>query len=366
MNMSRDEAIRLLQSGGVDEWNRQRDPNDWLPNLAEAQLADSWLARGNFAGAGFRDADFSRAQLGCADLREADLREATLFEAQLFGTNLSWSDLRGADLRRCALDLANLNGAKVAGADFSGARVQATSFGAIDLSEARGLEIIHFFGTCIIDRATFAASCGRIAPSFLVGCGLEPWELPLVRAYTAEATVQQLSADFEEAHRLRAGLGGGVFLSYSHEDSRLADKLYEALRHNSYSVWLDRRDSTAGSVERQIRERIARSRAVVVILSRHSVSSAWVEFELRLALERERGEGNDVLCPISVDNSWQAATAEPWSALGSKVILDFAQWGDDEAFASTYERLVRGLASHYANPTEPGAWKGGRLHEDVP
>ncbi|MEQ8767135.1 MAG: toll/interleukin-1 receptor domain-containing protein [Planctomycetota bacterium] len=346
MNMPRDEAIRVLQSGRVREWNLRRDPSDWLPDLASAELSGAYLARGDFVGAGFEGANFARAQLGYADLREAHLKGANFVQAQLVGANLAGADLRDADLRGSTLDEANLSGARLSGVNLSEARVGRTLFTGVDLSAVNGLDRILFFGPCSIDRAAFEASDGHIPPSFLLGCGLDPWELPLVRLYSCALDKQSVSALMDAAHRLKAG-HSLILISYAHEDSSLVDRLYQALVNEAHVVWMDRRDSTGGDIETQVRDRIEAADAVIIVLSQHSLASTWVEIELQIALDLENTRDQQILCPISVDDSWQSKIAGPWQAVSRKTVLDFSVWGEDAAFDSGFQRLSKGLRTFF-------------------
>ena len=116
------EAVRLLQSGKINEFNDKRAIEFKILSLRDADLRDADL----------RDADLRDADLRDADLRDADLRDADLRDADLMGANLSRSDLDGADLMG-----ANLSGADLMGANLSGARLVGTNLGGVDLAGAR-------------------------------------------------------------------------------------------------------------------------------------------------------------------------------------------------------------------------------------
>ena len=111
------EAVKLLQSGKINEFNDKRAIEFKILSLRDADL---------------RDADLRDADLRDADLRDADLRDADLRGADLRGANLSRSDLDGADLMG-----ANLSGADLMGANLSGARLVGTNLGGVDLADAR-------------------------------------------------------------------------------------------------------------------------------------------------------------------------------------------------------------------------------------
>jgi uncharacterized protein YjbI with pentapeptide repeats len=116
------EAVRLLQSGKINEFNDKRAIEFRNLSLRDADLRDADL----------RDADLRDADLRDADLRDADLRDADLRDADLMGANLSRSDFDGADLMG-----ANLSGADLMGANLSGARLVGTNLGGADLAGAR-------------------------------------------------------------------------------------------------------------------------------------------------------------------------------------------------------------------------------------
>ena len=101
------EAVRLLQSGKINEFNDKRAIEFKILSLRDADLRD-------------------------ADLRDADLRDADLRDADLMGANLSRSDLDGVDLMG-----ANLSGADLMGANLSGARLVGTNLSGVDLADAR-------------------------------------------------------------------------------------------------------------------------------------------------------------------------------------------------------------------------------------
>jgi len=116
------EAVKLLQSGRISEFNNKRTNEFKMLSLSGADLRDSDL----------RDADLRDADLRDADLRDADLRDADLRDADLMGANLSTSDLDSADLMG-----ANLSGADLMGANLSGARLVGTNLSGADLTNVR-------------------------------------------------------------------------------------------------------------------------------------------------------------------------------------------------------------------------------------
>lgn len=87
----------------------------------------------------------------------------------------------------------------------------------------------------------------------------------------------------------------------------------------------------------------------MVVLSEHSVKSAWVEDEVEAAFERERRDGTTVLFPIRVDDAvmdTNAAWAE--SIRRTRHIGDFRRWKDHDEYQKALARLIRDLQADTA------------------
>ncbi|MEU8632696.1 toll/interleukin-1 receptor domain-containing protein [Amycolatopsis sp. NPDC048633] len=94
-----------------------------------------------------------------------------------------------------------------------------------------------------------------------------------------------------------------IFISYSHADKDFVDKLAIQLVQNSVSVWLDRWEIRVGdSLISKVQEAIKGASALLVILSRTSVNSAWVQKELNSGLIRELDERRVVVLPILIED----------------------------------------------------------------
>jgi uncharacterized protein YjbI with pentapeptide repeats len=157
--MDRDEALKLLRSGGeggdedgrVAGWNLRRRAGEAIPDLSGANLSDAYLRGANLSGVNLHEADLIRAFLLDADLSGADLGGANLRGARLGGTNLSGADLGGANLSEAILHRgylletnlsgailrkANLEGANLHGAVLSRAFLVSAILRTADLREA--------------------------------------------------------------------------------------------------------------------------------------------------------------------------------------------------------------------------------------
>ena len=139
------EAVKLLQSGRISEFNNKRTNEFKMLSLSGADLRDADL----------RDADLMGANLSTSDLDSADLMGANLSGARLVGTNLSGADLTnvrlwGANLARTRLWGANLRdahlvGAKLHGTNLGGARLAGANLGGARLAgvDLSGADLNH-------------------------------------------------------------------------------------------------------------------------------------------------------------------------------------------------------------------------------
>jgi predicted nucleotide-binding protein len=79
-----------------------------------------------------------------------------------------------------------------------------------------------------------------------------------------------------------------VFLSHSHEDRRFVRGLWSKLGKSGIKVWVDEAEIKVGeSLIKKLSEAIGSVDFLVVVLSRSSVRSEWVQREVELAINQE-------------------------------------------------------------------------------
>jgi uncharacterized protein YjbI with pentapeptide repeats len=315
--VANDEHLGLLQEGAA-MWNDWRKRNaDIRPELRGANLLGVDLG-----GADLRGADLFGATLAGADLNGADLRDALLFAANLHGADLYAANLSGADFQK-----ANLTGADLRGADLSGATFIDTIFGDLDLKQTIGIDNCKHLGPSIVDFQTLFRS-GILPLSFLRGCGLPDLLIEYLPSLRAEA-IQFYSC----------------FISYSAKDEFFAERLHADLQNKGVRCWFAARDLPIGAKTwDDIDEAIRLRDKLLVILSKASIDSDWVEDEVNKAYAEERSRKQVVLFPVRIDNV-VTSTNEPWAVKlrDQRNIGDFRQWKRPEAYQKSLERLLRDL-----------------------
>jgi hypothetical protein len=288
--MDRDEAIRLLKGEGIAEWNRRREDEGLIPDLSGA--------------------DLSGADLSGADLHVADLSGANLSRADLWRADLSVADLSGAILTEaiCAF----------------------TTFGNVDLSEVKGLDSIRHIGPSTIDIDTLFLSRGKIPEAFLRGCGVPDQLIEYLPSIIGSMSPIQFHS---------------CFISYSSKNQPFAERLHADLQANGVRCWIDNKDLKIGDkIRDRINEAIRVYDRLMLVLSKQSIASDWVEGEVEAALERERREKKTVLFPIRLDQAVMGSE-KGWASHIRQMrhIGDFRKWKNHDAYQTAFTRLLRDL-----------------------
>ena len=326
--MANQEHLDILAKG-VEAWNawRRRNPNT-LCELSDSNLSRAVLSRANLGLVRLRGATLSEATLTGSDLTAADLGGADLRGAHLRNANLTGANLTGADLTGANLRLANLKNTAVNNTNLDGAKVGLTSFADIDLSTARNLGKVQHAGPSSIGLDTIYRSHGKIPESFLRGAGVPEGFIMFMKSLAGAAL------DFYS-----------VFISYSTRDREFAERLHTDLQAKAVRCWFAPEDLTIGDKFRsRIDESIRTHDKLLIVLSKDSIRSPWVEKEVEAAFERERRENRIVLFPIRLDDAVME-TSEAWAAdiRRTRHIGDFTGWQQHARYMKAFERLLRDL-----------------------
>lgn len=284
-----------------------------IANLCDAKLINTDLTDANLSRAKLRNADLSHAKLRNADLNHADLTDANLFGADLNNVDLSKADLTGAIL--------------------SNVEIGYTIFGLTNLSTCIGLETVEVTAPCTIDFQTLRAS-RNLPQSFLLKIGLPELYIDYLPDFYQNEGIHLYPA----------------FLSHSHADKPFARKLYEVLIARGVNVFFDEKKLKPGDeIFNSLSRGIELYDKTILVCSRHSLSSWWVDQELEMVMEKERtlqkeiGEKIGLLIPITIDDyifTWQDGKR---MAIKNRIIGDFSNWQDDAAFEKALNDLIHAL-----------------------
>jgi uncharacterized protein YjbI with pentapeptide repeats len=309
-------------------------------NLSRADLEKAKLGHVKLTGANLTGAFLIWTDLSGADLSAANLSRADLTETDMGQVNLTGANLTGARLHRTYLHAADLTGARLCGADlgktdfvravlsetdFSNARLSHVIFAYSDLTKAIGLDTCKHDGPSIIEPSMLSHN---LSISFLRGCGLPEHVIEYLPSLTG------IAIGFYTC-----------FISYSAKDQTFADRLHADLQNKGVRCWFAPHDLPTGAkIWDAIDEAIHLRDKLLVILSKASIGSDWVEDEVNKAYAEERSRKEIVLFPIRIDNVMMSTT-EPWAVKlrDQRNIGDFRQWKKPEAYQKVLGRLLRDL-----------------------
>ncbi len=337
--MANAQHLAILKQGAKSWENYKYTYPRIQPDLRGADLKGFNLSGYNFVKNEFKEVDFSKAKLIGADFlgadiihcnfSEADLSNATLSSATIVGGDFSRANLKGAHFHWTTLDRV-----KIDGGNFSDSIMGDTKFLGIDLSGMRGIEKIVHERPSSIDLNSILMSGINIPKSFYEGLGVpEVWASYFPTLLGAMEPIEFMSC----------------FISYSNVDSEFIQKLYGGLKENKVPVWLDREDLKIGDRTQNTIDKAIRVRdKLMVILSKNSIASDWVEWEVSRALDEEEKRGEDsppILFPIRIDNSiMETDTIWARRLKRTRNIGDFVGWEeDDEIYNKGFSRLLRDL-----------------------
>ena len=131
-----------------------------------------------------------------------------------------------------------------------------------------------------------------------------------------------------------------IFISYAREDRASAQRLSVALEGQGWSVWWDRIIPAGRTFDDVIEEAIGASRSVVVLWSKHSVTSDWVRNEAADGADRK------ILVPVLIEQPgpWKI----PW-AYRRIHAADLTEWDGDHD-GTSFQGLVRDLTAVLGPP----------------
>ena len=330
-------------------------------NLKGARMAYSDLESANLVEADLREADLSYAFMYGADLSEANLQlttllganliEAKLFNANLNNTTIYYSSFMEADLRD-----ANFSNADLLKSDLTEATLFSTIFANTDLSGTEGLNSCIHQGPSIIDDKTLT-KLSELPVEFLRGIGLQDWQIEDAKLLRPNLSNEEINDIIYRIYDLRAHQAiqiSPLFISYNHSDAAFVDKVGELLTDKGVRFWRDIYHSTSGNLEKQVDRAMRLNDTVLLVLSKDSTDSDWVEYEVTKARKLEKEKRKDVLCPVALDDSWKTCN---WSErlrlqIEKYNIMDFSGWQDENIFKRQFARLLDGLEIFYKKDDE--------------
>jgi uncharacterized protein YjbI with pentapeptide repeats len=302
-----------------------------MANLSGAYLTGVNLSRSNLSGAYLNGANLSGTDLSGADLSGTNLSKANLGGANMSGTNLngaylSGTNLSGADLSKACLSVAYLSGANLNNANLTEANFFYTAFAWLDLSRVKGLETAIHGGPSSVDtKSVTLPQDQHVRQHFLRNTGFP------------DTFIDYLSSAVPSEYHF-------VFLSHSHRDQDFTKRLYTDLQNQDVRCWLVPHDLRPGtSVGRGIEETIHWREKLLLILSKHALTSNWVQHEVEAAMYKEVTSGQEILFPVRLDDIILESDTQWAKRLRQRHIINFTGWQDEATYHEAFTTLLRHL-----------------------
>ncbi|MBL8099874.1 MAG: toll/interleukin-1 receptor domain-containing protein [Anaerolineales bacterium] len=326
--MPNSEHLSILVQG-ASVWNKWRDKNpEIIPDLADIAMWELVKDR-NMQYFNLNKADLKNSVITGMDLRFIMLIEADLTAARLTSSALSHANLSHAKLVKTNMVEVDFDGALLTNVDMTGAIANSTQFGDLDLSTVKGLEKVEHVGPSTLGIDTLFRSQGKIPDVFLRGCGVPEIFIEYNRSLVGKS-IQFFSC----------------FISHSHYDQLFCERLYADLQANDVRVWYFPEDAKWGEpVWGEIDRSIKDYDKLIIVCSKHSLTSGPVLREIERALNREDKEGKNILFPITVDDYIFESWEHPRKAdILAKVVGDFRGWNlNADKYSTALKKLLEAL-----------------------
>jgi hypothetical protein len=131
-----------------------------------------------------------------------------------------------------------------------------------------------------------------------------------------------------------------VFISYASEDREMAQKLAHSIGATGRSVWWDRKIIAGQAFDQIIENELDTAMSVVVLWSKHSISSEWVKNEAAVASER------GVLIPAMIES------VKLPLEFRRKQTADLINWNGDSSH-SGFTALCDGISATIGSAPQP-------------
>jgi hypothetical protein len=330
MTVNNDNDFAILNQGFAS-WNnwKKGNPNK-LPNLSNIILSETQPAfrslKKEYIPKVFSSYNFSGTNFSNSIIRGATFNNCDLTNCNFYKSDLRKASFKDCNLTNCKFHITNLTLASFINCNFQESLFWETILARTSFIDNKNLNLIKHGGPSIIDHRTFQKS-NKLPIELLRGIGLTE---ELIKFYNLNFTNTNLAS---------------CFISHSSKDEEFVLKLYNRLQNKGIRCWYAPKDLNIGDkIRDEIESAISEYEKILIILSKDSVDSYWVEDEVETAIEKEKISKKGKLIPISLDRlifdldkSWLNKIKR------TRQIGDFTDWKNEEKFKNSFESLITAL-----------------------
>jgi hypothetical protein len=209
-----------------------------------------------------------------------------------------------------------------------------TVFASLDMDTCIGLDSVTHKSASSVAVECLSKSAGNLPIKFLEGAGF------------THILLDYLPSLIDAASPIRFH---SCFISYSHNDETFARTLWASMRQERISVWYAPEELKGGKkLYDQIDRAIQMHDKLLIVLSKSSMTSDWVQTEIRRARKQETSSGERKLfpirlCDIDTLKSWECFDADSGRDIAQEIreyfIPDFSEWTKAGKFAAAFNKL---------------------------
>jgi dTDP-4-dehydrorhamnose 3,5-epimerase len=218
---------------------------------------------------------------------------------------------------------------------------------------ARGFAVLSDYAIISIKSNEYYSPLGEIGIAWNdPGIGID-WQIddPILSLKdSSQPTLNELLGKgnlpiYNEKTYLNTSPIAKCFISYSTIDIEFAEKLRAKLISDNIACWFAPDDMNPGDRIRETLEMaIEFNEKVILVLSKDSIESDWVEIEVEKTFDKERKERETILIPIALDKTI-FETNKSWAChiKRTRHVGDFINWKEQLAFELSYKKILRAL-----------------------
>jgi len=163
-----------------------------------------------------------------------------------------------------------------------------------------------------------------------------------ILADESDELLLKIADELKIEHAYDESITASIFLCHSSKDKFFVRELASKLQEKGVRVWLDEAEIKVGdSLTERIGNAIDKMDYFGVVLSKHSISSQWVQRELQIAIGKELNDKKVVVLPLLLE------PVEIPVFLRDKLYADFTT---PELFNKTFPMLLKALG---VKPSKP-------------
>jgi len=306
------------------------------------------LHQRDFRRAILRNAEFIDCDLTAANFADADLSEANFRGAKLLDVDFSNANLTKANFYNANLCGAAFLGSNLFSANFREAEIGQTVFANLDMETCVGLDTVKHSQPSSVGVECLYRSGNNLPVKFLEGVGFSRILLDYLPSLVEAGSPIQFHS---------------CFISYSHNDEAFARRLWSNLRNERIRAWYAPEEMKGGKkLFEQIERAIHMHDKLLIILSKESIASDWVQTEIRRARKQEKQSGERKLFPIRLCDmetlkAWECFDADTGRDIAAEIreyfIPDFSEWTKVGTFEKEFEKLRRDLRQEGVTASHP-------------